>query len=194
MAFSKPRDFFKTGIYQLSRIERHILLIVIPYLLLAWFSVDDYEEMSAKLNEIGLIKDQTRLELLGLFVGISTIASYLSWYLFGFWYRIRLRFCNINNPDRILYRTAALFTELVYHIPYTLLLFLLGISDISEDNIIFQLVVSGIIMIWSNYFSYLGSIECFKVEKIKGIVWFLIVPISIWSIFSTFTYLFANYN
>ena len=111
-------------------------------------------------------------------IGLGSAAFY--YFIGGWWYRLRLRWCGAVEPDRHLARRVFVYAAQVFAVPYLLYTAweasyyptpkaaLMG-DDYGAFLIIFCLF-------WSLYTSYRGVRTAFEVRKWAARVWFVFLP------------------
>lgn len=123
---------------------------------------------------------------IGSAIGSGLVLAIFSWLILGWWYKTRIRFCGVSNPDPIIARELLFYS----HLPYiTFLIVVLIVSIIRFDNYADEFYSEGDIytlplyflpllgLIWSISISYIGVKAKFNLYGLMPMVWFLILPL-----------------
>lgn len=125
-------------------------------------------------------------ELAVFAVGAGLLRGGFLYGLGGWWYRLRLNMCGVDNASwnmtgRV-YISAGVFKHLVY-----LTAVVLGatqhdsyIEYVQNQPAIQAMVVGGVVVVfevWSSFTLYFGTRAVFPVKKLWAMVWFLVLPI-----------------
>jgi hypothetical protein len=110
----------------------------------------------------------------------GAMAGAFLWYVGGWWYRVRLRWCGAQDPDRRLARLVYIYASFVYAGPVVALSVMWTIlyanyaQVYSSDEIYSALVL--IFPFWSLIPSYIGARTLFEVSRWKARLWFVVLP------------------
>lgn len=113
----------------------------------------------------------------------SFFIGFFDYLLFGWWFKLRLRFCGATVFDPLLPRRIYIHSCLIPAIPL-LMLILVNLMTWKWDTSDYEdwVIVGGFfaflfLYYYSIYVSYRGVRTCFPVEKRPARVWFLILPV-----------------
>jgi len=183
--FIRPRRFFSSQL-ALGKTP-YVLFVTLCFGMAEAISRIDMEMMRAELGQprpgwqvLGPLVTESWVGfwLWVLFVG--AIGAALIWWIGGWWYRVRLKWCGAQNPDKRLTRLVYVYASFVYAAPsvtlplaWTLIYPNYAVAYSAGD------LFSALFLIfpfWSLIASYVGARTVFEVSRWKARVWFLLLP------------------
>jgi len=106
----------------------------------------------------------------------------LAWLLWGWWFRVRLRFCGAPDVSKRDARTVWLYARAVYGAPlivWTAVKTVLYNDLLEASNADPLGITVGVLACWSCFVAYRGVVGNFPVRRIAALWWFLILPMSL---------------
>ena len=115
-------------------------------------------------------------------MGLGLFAAITFWYIGGWWYRLRLGFSGVVDPDPRTARLVMTYSSLCVALPifaalvmYTLVFPSYGAFWSAERGIVSDVLV--MFPVWAISVSYLGVSATFEASVWKSRVWFLFLPV-----------------
>ena len=115
-------------------------------------------------------------------MGLGLFAAITYWYIGGWWYRLRLGFSGVVDPDPRTARLVMTYSSLCAALPifaalvmYTLVFPSYGAFWSAERGIVSDVLV--MFPVWAISVSYLGVSATFEASVWKSRVWFLFLPV-----------------
>ncbi|MBJ9721220.1 hypothetical protein I5515_05340 [Acinetobacter calcoaceticus] len=117
---------------------------------------------------------------------LGAVASFITWYFYGWWYEIRLKWCGVENPDTSLIRQVNIMQWFVAALPVIIITIIQTfVYDNYLDTFFSEEIWSGLIIlffsIYSCWVSYLAAKIVFSANK-RAILWFLALPLIFYSL------------
>ena len=195
--FRASRDKLGYGIVDLAiRPERFFreLLQTNPYHLpffLVWVvgitaAVERFDTRLAVLQTFGNALPEQAVQWMTLWPGFlvaGLIGGALAWLIWGWWFRTRLRFCGVVDPDKREARLVWIYSRSVYTVPS--IGWLIAVTAIHDDYQAawnaapWNLTLVGLYF-WSVWVGYRGATSWFPVKKAPALWWFLILPLALY--------------
>ncbi|EOQ62654.1 hypothetical protein F935_01743 [Acinetobacter calcoaceticus ANC 3811] len=118
-------------------------------------------------------------------LALGAVASFITWFFYGWWYEIRLKWCGVENPDTALVRQANIMQWFVAAFPVIVITVIQTfIYDNYLDTFFSEEIWSGLIIlffsIYSCWVSYVAAKILFLANK-RAILWFLALPLVFYS-------------
>ena len=196
--FGRPQDFF-SGAFRLNQKFSYQLLIFLCGLEVVTSQI----RLQAEVFANPIIK-QTPPEILvswsSFWSGVwfsAILFGAVIWYLLGFWYTLRARWCGYDGPDAHVPRLIYIYSSAISAIPQAILL--LGqtliypnflASHVDSDQTVF-LMISVILAVLSIWVSYTGVQKVLGLSGFKTRLWFLILPLML-QVITLFSLLFIG--
>jgi len=113
-------------------------------------------------------------------IGVSMVTSVLTYYIGGWWYRVRARWSDAEELDPAIVRRVFVYASFVHNAPtilvaaiWTLLYDSYGAAWAADDPLSYVVMVAPL---WSLYASYAGVRTLLRVNKTKAMLWFVYFP------------------
>lgn len=183
--FLRPRQFF-SGQLALGKTP-HVLLVTWCYGIASAIERIDQELVRAQLGQSRPGWEQIAPYVTGSWLGfwvwafgLGVIGATFLWYVGGWWYSVRLRWCGAANHDKRLARLAFTYSAFVVSAPTILAaavqtaIYPSYAAAFSAEEL-YSLVLL-VFPFWALATSYAGATELFEVRRGRAITWFLALP------------------
>ncbi len=177
--FLMPRKFYRNFVYE----HTQLLTVVAAWLYGMSGAIDRIERQHMQGRIAGAA--DTWLVHWGIVLGAGAIGGLLYYHIGGWWYRVRLGWSGVRDPDRPLSVRVYLYSAVVVALP-TLVFELLNTgshptpsaASASAGSAWHLLVL--VFPFWSVIVSYVGVRTVFGARGVAGAVWFLVLPVLIY--------------
>jgi len=119
-------------------------------------------------------------------LGIGLLGTVISWYLQGWWYGLRLRWAGAADAPFPLARRVAALHQLVVALP-TLAIVLSETARfddyrtaMADDPVWLTTAMPLFFLVWSCWVSYCAATTVFPAARMRGWVWFLVLPLAVY--------------
>lgn len=121
------------------------------------------------------------LAYFSLILILGLISGQIVYYIRGFWYNLRLKWCSIDTHDEEKGREIFIYTSLISSIPGILIsivypFFFSNYREAFYSDSIFELILI-IFPVWAIINSYITIKHNFDLKNSTTVIWFLILPI-----------------
>lgn len=170
-----PRKFYRNFVYE----HTQLLTVVAAWLYGMSGAIDRLERQHVQGRITGAA--DTWLVHWGIVLGAGAIGGLLYYHIGGWWYRVRLGWSGVRDPDRPLSVRVYLYSAVVVALP-TLIFELLGTGSHATPSAASASAGSAwhllllVFPFWSVIVSYIGVRTVFGARGIAGAVWFLLLP------------------
>ena len=185
---------FGIGLFELMlRPERYLRRAVrrsadtLPWVLISLVGLGGFmDNLSVRITfmqAMGRTVDLESLQWISVWPGALVLCLPLgavAWLLWGWWYRVRLRFCGAKDVDKRQARLVWIHARSVAAVPMALWLV---VTTVRYDNYLEAWSAGSLditflaLEAWAIFVGWRGAITCFPVNRTAALWWFLIVPI-----------------
>ena len=185
MLFFHPRRFYRDGF----AIEDPRYFVFVTWALGISSALNEVDEqlMRAELGSprpgwesLRPLLTESWLGFWGYALMVGAVSGGLYWLIGGWWYRKRLTFSGVSDPDPRLARLLYVYASFVYAGP---IIALTAWATVSYPNYLAAYQAEDVIWLavlifpfWSIRTSYTGIRARFEVVRSKALVWFVVLP------------------
>lgn len=185
--FFKPRKYFNKSIIIQSKFSTLSVIYIFGI-------VNALERIDQNLMKADLGTRYSGMEFITsswmgywIFVlGVGVLSALFTWYIAGWWYKVRLSWSGVENPDPVEARIVYVYSSFVYTLP-TLLFSIVQSFFFANYLEAWQsdAMISGLLLllfpIWSCFTSYFGVESKFNAKGLAAKMWFLILPLLLYA-------------
>ena len=119
----------------------------------------------------------------GFVVGAGAVSAALTYVIGGWWYRRRLRWCGVADPDKKVSTRIYVCAAQVFATPSVLMTAIAGsvfatpLEAAESDAATIWGLISIVLVLWSFAVSYIGVRTVFAARVWPARIWFLILPV-----------------
>jgi hypothetical protein len=193
-----PRNLINLFLRPTKFFTDHIALGKTPFFLLTIFAIGAFSAIDNSERLIGGTPSAFSRMLggnwfafWGYVLVLGFVIGFLVWFIGGWWYSVRLGWCGTKKYNRKKERLVYIYATLVQTLPYVL--YVMCLTVIYPDGYQNALKQSGnlipgilllVFPLWSYVVSYKGVVTVFKPKKGMAQLWFLILPILFYVLFT----------
>jgi len=183
--FIRPRKFF-AGQLALGKTP-YVILVTWCYGISSAIDRIDRELIRAELgsprpgwDQFGPLITESWLGFWVTVLLLGVIGGLFLWWIGGWWYRVRVRWSGVNEPDKRLARLLFVYSSFVHSGPAVALAVAMTMAypnyaqAYSSDEPYTLLLL--VFPFWSVITSYAGVRTLFQVSRWKARIWFVILP------------------
>jgi len=171
------RELLKTNPYHLP-----FVLVWVVGISLAIAKLDTRVAMQQAFGRSLPEQDVQWMTLWPGFLVAGLIGGSLAWLIWGWWFRMRLRFCGVVDSDKREARLVWVYSRAVHAVPSVVWLILVtAIYDdyqAASNAARWGLTQIGLYF-WSIWVGYRGATSWFPVKRTPALWWFLILPLAL---------------
>lgn len=177
-----PLLYFKPGRFFPHFISRHHPAVTI-LLVLVWGAVSTLGRIDRQYQR-GLVPDDlldSWAYMLGFALGGGIISGAIYYLVGGWWYRRRVRWSGVSDPDPYAVRRVYVYSKAVYVLPVMCVYITLPFRYSTPLDFIvtgswFLGFAAVFFLGWSILVSYIGVRRSFMVRTLPATIWFLVLP------------------
>lgn len=121
-----------------------------------------------------------------VFIFGGIVGGVIVWWVGGWWYKLRLKWSGIQDPDPKSARTLYVYSSLVYNLPKVLSVIVISLlfSTYIEASSGFPTYIHtllSVFLFWSLQASYQGIVEVYSPQSLLKVkIWFVFLPASLY--------------